>query len=80
MSYISVSCLLLGPTNAAYEFANILLAFLLCEVALATFVAFVIQELRIKNPLVNLNLFHIPEFATGTLSMFLNSVTWGAML
>lgn len=79
-SSVSITTLLLALTFQAYGLSNATLVYALYLMAFLTFVAFVFQELRAPNPVVDLRLLRIPEFTSGSLSQLLNAVAWGALL
>lgn len=79
-SAVSITALLLALTFQAYGLSDMSLVYLLYLLAFLGLIAFVLQELKSQDPLVNFNLFRIPEFALGSLSQLLNAIAWGALL
>lgn len=77
---ISVASLLLGLTYAAYGFVGPTVTDPLFLIAGVAFVAFVYQERRVAEPMLDLRLFRIRQFTGGTVALFLNAIAWGAVL
>jgi EmrB/QacA subfamily drug resistance transporter len=76
----AVSCLLLGLTYSAYGFTSPVTTVLIFLISLGTFAAFVIQERRTVNPLLDLTLFQGRRFTAGSIAIFVNATAWGAVL
>jgi EmrB/QacA subfamily drug resistance transporter len=76
----AVGCFLLGLTFSAYGFVSASVTDPLFLVSFVSFVAFVYQERRVVNPMLDLTLFRIRQFMGGTVALFLNAIAWGAVL
>ena len=77
---ISIASLLLGLTFSAYGESSASDTALLAFLAAASFAIFLFQERRTSNPMVDLHLFRIKQFAGSTLAILFNSTSWGAVL
>ncbi|MDA4122453.1 MAG: MFS transporter [Thaumarchaeota archaeon] len=76
----SIGALLLGMTYAAYGFASESVTASIFAISVVTFVAFVYQERRTPEPLLDLTLFRIRQFSGGSAALLLNATAWGAVL
>jgi EmrB/QacA subfamily drug resistance transporter len=76
----AVGCFLLGLTYSAYGFLSSEVTDPLYVISFVSFVAFVYQERRVVNPMLDLTLFRIRQFTGGTVALFLNAISWGAVL
>src|SRR5208283_4047585 len=76
----AVGCFLLGLTYSAYGFLSYEVTDPLYVISFVSFVAFVYQERRVVNPMLDLTLFRIRQFTGGTVALFLNAISWGAVL
>lgn len=79
-SSISISALLLALTFQAYGLSDLNIVYLLYILAFLALIGFVLQEVKSSDPLVDLRLLRIPEFAAASLSQLLNEIAWGALL
>ncbi len=77
---ISIAGLLLGLTYAAYGFASADVTDSLFVISVLSFAAFIYQERRTVDPLLDLTLFRIRQFSGGSAALFLNATVWGAVL
>ena len=77
---VFITGLLLALTYAAYGFASVWLAVLLCVVSIVSLGLFVRIELHREHPLLDLKLLKIREFTGGIITGLLNSVAWGSFM
>jgi EmrB/QacA subfamily drug resistance transporter len=77
---LAMGCLLLALTYSAYGFASASVTGSMFVVSVVSFVAFVVQERRSANPMLDLGLLRIRQFTGGSLAQFLNAISWGAVL
>ncbi|MBT0159978.1 MFS transporter [Candidatus Bathyarchaeota archaeon A05DMB-2] len=75
-----VVSLLLALTFAAYGIASQIITFECAIISAVSLAAFVVYEKRCKNPLLDLKLLKIREYAGGILAQLINAVAWGAVL
>lgn len=77
---VFIGCLLLALTFAAYGFYGLQVTGTLFLVSAVSLIAFVRQERRTADPMLDLGLFRIRQFTGGTIALFLNAIAWGAVL
>lgn len=77
---VAMGCLLLALTYSAYGFASSAVTGTLFLLSAVSFVVFVFQERRARNPMLDLGLLRIRQFTGGSLAQFLNAISWGAVL
>jgi len=71
--------LLLALTFDAYGMSEKNIVYSLLAMTLAGLIVFVVQERRVKHPLLDLKLLRIREFTGGVTAQFLNAIAWGAV-
>jgi EmrB/QacA subfamily drug resistance transporter len=76
----AIGSLLLGLTYSVYGFVSSSVTDSLLLFSAASFAAFVIQERRTLNPMLDLSLLRIRQFTGGSIAIFLNAISWGAVL
>jgi EmrB/QacA subfamily drug resistance transporter len=76
----SISTLLLALTFAAYGVGSQTLTTTFVVISVVTFVCFLLQEYRSRNPLVNFKLLKIREYTGGLVALLINGIAWGAVL
>jgi EmrB/QacA subfamily drug resistance transporter len=77
---ISMLSLMLALTVSAYGIASLNLVFLLMPVAAVFMVLFIIREMRVSYPLLDLKMFRIREVTGGTIAVLLNVIAWASVL
>ncbi len=77
---VFISSLLLALTLAAYGIAEATTVDLLSIACAVSLVAFVLFEMRARDPLMDLKLLKIREFSGGVVAQLLNAVAFGAVL
>jgi EmrB/QacA subfamily drug resistance transporter len=77
---VAMACLLLSLTFSVYGTTSLPLTISLSLVSLVSFAAFVIQERRARNPMLDLGLFRIKQFTGSSLAILFNAISWGAVL
>jgi EmrB/QacA subfamily drug resistance transporter len=75
----AIVSLLLALTFDAYGMSNRNLVYGLLFLTAIGLTAFVVQETRHKQPLLDLKILGIKEFTGGVIAQFLNSIAWGAV-
>jgi len=77
---VALTCLLLGATFGTMSPTYLPFAIFLALVSAVTFAAFLIQEKRTSDPLLDLRLFSDKLFAAGNLSLLLMALSMGAVM
>lgn len=77
---VFITSLLLALTFAAYGMGNQLLTLECVVISVVSLAAFIAQEFRSRNPLLDLRLFKIREYSGGIIAQLINAISWGAVL
>jgi len=77
---ISITSFLLALTYDAYGLSEDREVYGLLLISVVTLLIFIVQERRLKHPLLDLSLLRIREFTGGAIAQLLNAIAWGAFL
>jgi EmrB/QacA subfamily drug resistance transporter len=77
---ISITTFLLALTYDAYGLSEVRTVYALLLISVLTLILFILQERRLRHPLLDMSLLRIREFTGGVIAQLLNAVAWGAFL
>lgn len=77
---VFISSLLLALTLAAYGVGEVLIVAALTVTMVVSLIAFILIELRVPYPLLDLKLLRIREFSGGVVAQLMNAISFGAVL